>query len=247
MKNILFALLLLFYVSYGETLTIAAAANVQYALKEITQEFQKKYPAVRITKIISSSGKLTAQIVRGAPYDLFLSADMKYPEFLYEKGFAISKPVVYAKGTLVLWSIKNIPLKDGINSLLNPSIKKIAIPDPKTAPYGREAKKALEKSGIYPKVRYKLVYGESVGQATQYIYKGLVDVGFTAKSVVLSPQMKNKGRWIEIDDSLYSPIKQGVVILRHGKNNLYAQKFIEFLLSYTGKKILKKYGYKVDE
>ena len=96
-------------------------------------------------------------------------------------------------------------------------------------------------------MRYKLVYGESVGQATQYIYKGLVDVGFTAKSVVLSPQMKNKGRWIEIDDSLYSPIKQGVVILRHGKNNLYAQKFIEFLLSYTGKKILKKYGYKVDE
>ena len=247
MKNILFALLLLFYVSYGETLTIAAAANVQYALKEITQEFQKKYPAVRITKIISSSGKLTAQIVRGAPYDLLLSADMKYPEFLYEKGFAISKPVVYAKGTLVLWSIKNIPLKDGINSLLNPSIKKIAIPDPKTAPYGREAKKALEKSEIYPKVRYKLVYGESVGQATQYIYKGLVDVGFTAKSVVLSPQMKNKGRWIEIDNSLYSPIKQGVVILRHGKNNLYAQKFIEFLLSDTGKEILKKYGYKVDE
>ena len=247
MKNILFALLLLFYVSYGETLTIAAAANVQYALKEITQEFQKKYPAVRITKIISSSGKLTAQIVRGAPYDLLLSADMKYPEFLYKKGFAISKPVVYAKGTLVLWSMKDIPLENEIKSLLNPSIKKIAIPDPKTAPYGREAKKALEKSGIYPKVRYKLVYGESVGQATQYIYKGLVDVGFTAKSVVLSPQMKNKGRWIEIDSSLYSPIKQGIVILKHGEKNLYAQKFIEFLLSDTGKKILEKYGYKIDE
>ncbi|WP_029522027.1 molybdate ABC transporter substrate-binding protein [Persephonella sp. KM09-Lau-8] len=247
MKNILFALLLLFYVSYGETLTIAAAANVQYALKEITQEFQKKYPAVRITKIISSSGKLTAQIVRGAPYDLLLSADMKYPEFLYKKGFAISKPVVYAKGTLVLWSMKDIPLENEIKSLLNPSIKKIAIPDPKTAPYGREAKKALEKSGIYPKVRYKLVYGESVGQATQYIYKGLVDVGFTAKSVVLSPQMKNKGRWIEIDNSLYSSIKQGIVILKHGEKNLYAQKFIEFLLSDTGKKILKKYGYQIDE
>ncbi|WP_029521173.1 molybdate ABC transporter substrate-binding protein [Persephonella sp. IF05-L8] len=247
MKNILFALLLLFYVSYGETLTIAAAANVQYALKEITQEFQKRYPAVRITKIISSSGKLTAQIIRGAPYDLLLSADMKYPEFLYKKGFAISKPVVYAKGTLVLWSMKDIPLENEIKSLLNPSIKKIAIPDPKTAPYGREAKKALEKSGIYQKVRYKLVYGESVGQATQYIYKGLVDVGFTAKSVVLSPQMKNKGRWIEIDNSLYSPIKQGVIILKHGKNNLYAQKFIEFLLSDTGKKILKRYGYQIDE
>ena len=247
MKNILFALLLLFSVSYGEMLTIAAAANVQYALNELSQKFKEKYPQVSINKIISSSGKLTAQIVRGAPYDLFLSADMKYPEFLYKKGFAVTKPVVYAKGTLVLWSMKNIPLKNGISSLLNPSIKKIAVPDPKTAPYGREAKKALEKSKIYQKVRYKLVYGESVGQATQYIYKGLVDVGFTAKSVVLSPQMKNKGRWIEIDKSLYSPIKQGIVILKHGENNLYAQKFIEFLLSDTGKKILKKYGYQVDE
>ncbi|WP_297456134.1 molybdate ABC transporter substrate-binding protein, partial [Persephonella sp.] len=158
MRNILFALLLLFSVSCGETLTIAAAANVQYALNELSQKFKEKYPQVSINKIISSSGKLTAQIVRGAPYDLFLSADMKYPEFLYKKGFAISKPVVYARGTLVLWSIKNIPLKNGISSLLNPLIKKIAIPDPKTAPYGREAKKALEKSGIYQKVRYKLVY-----------------------------------------------------------------------------------------
>ncbi|WP_297455522.1 molybdate ABC transporter substrate-binding protein, partial [Persephonella sp.] len=131
--------------------------------------------------------------------------------------------------------------------LLNPLIKKIAIPDPKTAPYGREAKKALEKSGIYQKVRYKLVYGESVGQATQYIYKGLVDVGFTAKSVVFSPQMRNKGIWVEIDKSLYSPIKQGAVILRHGKNNPYADKFVKFILSEEGKKILKKYGYRVDE
>lgn len=242
----LFIFLIVFTVSYGETIKIAAAANVQYPLRELITLFRIKYPEVRIVTVISSSGKLTAQIERGAPYHIFMSADMKYPEYLYKKGLTASKPQVYAKGILVLWSMKDIPLKQkGIKVLLEDFIKKVSIPNPNTAPYGREAIKALKHYNIYKKIKRKLVYGESVSQSTQYIYKKLVDVGFTSKSVVI--YMKNKGVWIPIDKKAYSPIKQGVVLLKNAKNNPYAVKFIEFLFSKEGRKVLKKYGYELDE
>ncbi len=243
MKYIFF-FLLVFVFSYGQTLKIAASANIQYPLGEIVEEFKKAY-STDVVVVISSSGKLTAQIERGAPYDIFLSANMKYPEYLYKKGITAGKPVVYAEGVLVLWSMKEIPLKkEGINILRKNYIKKISIPNPKNAPYGLEAVRALKNAGLYRQVRDKLVYGESVMQSTQYIYKKLVDIGFTSKSVVLSPKLKNKGVWIEIDERLYNPIKQGVVVIR---KNFYAEKFLNFLFSKKAKKILKKYGYRIDE
>ena len=247
MKKKFLILLLLIFISsktFAETLTISAAANVQYALDELINEFKKENPSVKIQKVISSSGKLTAQIVRNAPYDIFMSADMKYPEFLYKKGFAITEPKVYASGILVLYTMKNIKIKK-ITELTNPKIEKIAIPNPKTAPYGRASVEALKYYHIYNKVLPKAIYGESVGQATQYIVKKLVDIGFTSKSVVLSPKLKGKGYWLEIDEKAYRPIKQGIVILKHGKSNKYAKKFYNFVLSEKGKEILKKYGYKV--
>jgi molybdate transport system substrate-binding protein len=245
MRFLLFSFVLLFSFSYGETLRIAAAANVQYALQELISSFKKKFPELNITTSISSSGKLTAQIERGAPFDIFLSANMKYPEYLYKKGLTENKPVVYAGGVLVLWSMKDIPLKEkGIFVLEHRFIKKIAVPNPKNAPYGEEAVKVLKFYGLYEKVKRKLVYGESVSQATQYIYKRLVDAGFCSKSVVLSPKMKGKGVWIEIDRKAYEPIKQGAVVL---SKNVYAQKFLKFLLSKEGKNILERYGYITDE
>ncbi|SNZ10061.1 molybdate transport system substrate-binding protein [Persephonella hydrogeniphila] len=241
MKVLLTVFFIFFSFSYGETLRIAAAANVQYALQDIISSFRKKFPQVEIIISVSSSGKLTAQIERGAPFDIFLSANMKYPEYLYKKGLALGKPVVYAKGVLVLWSMKNIPLKEkDIFVLEEDTVKKIAIPNPRNAPYGEEAVKALKFYRLYRKVKNKLVYGESVSQATQYIYKKLVDAGFCSKSVVLSPKMRGKGVWIEVDRKAYSPIKQGAVIL---SKNIYAKEFLRFLLSDEGKKILKKYGY----
>ncbi len=242
----LLVVLLILTVSYGEALKIAAASNVQYPLRELIDMFKIRYPEAQIVVIISSSGKLTAQIERGAPYHLFMSADMKYPEYLYEKGLTVSKPQVYAEGVLVLWSMKNIPLKErGIKILLEDYIHKISIPNPVSAPYGREAVNAMKYYKIYKKVDKKLVYGESVAQSTQYVYKRLVDVGFTSKSVVVS--MKNKGVWISVDKKAYTPIRQGVVLLKYGKDNMYAKEFIRFLLSKEGKKVLKKYGYQLDE
>lgn len=240
----IFFLLLLFTLSYGQTLRVAASANIQYPIKEIIKEFKKVYD-INVVTVISSSGKLTAQIERGAPYDIFLSANMKYPQYLYKKGIAVGKPMIYAEGVLVLWSMKNIPLKkEGINILEEKYIKKISVPNPKNAPYGYEAVKVMKNAGIYDQVKNKLVYGESVMQSTQYIYKKLVDVGFTSKSVVLSPKLKNKGIWIEIDKKMYDPIKQGVVMIR---KNVYSERFLRFLFSEKAKKILKKYGYRVYE
>ena len=245
MKKVLILFLIFFSFSYAETITIAAAANVQYALDELIKEFKKENPSVKIKKVVASSGKLTAQIIRNAPYDIFLSADMKYPEYLYKKGYTTTKPKVYAYGILVLYTMKNIKIKN-INDLTDPKIKKIALPNPKTAPYGRASKETLEYYGIYKKVSQKIIYGESVGQSTQYIVKKLVDIGFTAKSIVLSPKLKGKGYWIEIDKKAYNPIKQGIVILKNGKNKKYVKKFYNFIFSEKGRNILKKYGYKVE-
>ena len=233
-------------VSIAETLNIAAAANIQYALDELITEFKRENPDVKVNKIVSSSGKLTAQIMRNAPFDLFLSADMKYPIYLYKKGYSIIPPKVYAQGILVLWSNKNIKFSS-IQVLVSKKIKKIAIPNPKTAPYGRAARESLVYYGLYNKVKNKLIYGESVGQASNYIYEKIVDIGFTAKSIVLSPKIRNKGHWIEIPVNTYNPINQGIVILKHGSKNPYAKKFFNFILSNKGKEILKKYGYKVNK
>ncbi|NPA12871.1 MAG: molybdate ABC transporter substrate-binding protein [Aquificae bacterium] len=226
----------------ANALTIASAANVQFAVKELINSYKKSYPNVEIKTVVASSGKLTAQILRKAPYDVFLSADMKYPLFLYRKGFTVGKPKVYAEGRLVLWTTKEIPLK-GIDTLKEGFIKKVAMANPKTAPYGRASLEVLKNTGLYKYVKGKLVYGESIAQTSQYIYKGLVDIGFTAKSVVLSPEVKGKGKWVEIDKKLHSPIKQAVVILKNGSDLQQAKRFVEFLLSTEGKKILQKYGY----
>ncbi len=240
------AFLLIFSFSYCENLVVAAAANTQFALKEIIREFEKNYPDIHIRTVISSSGKLTSQILKGAPYDIFISADMKYPLFLYKRGLSLGKPKVYAYGTVVLWTAKDIKIKD-ILDLKKKYIKKIAVANPKTAPYGRESIRILKFYNLYEDVKGKLVYGESISQTSQYIYRKLVDIGFTAKSIVMAPKMKGKGFWIELDEKSYNPIKQGAVVLKKAKNLKTAKLFYDFLFSKKARKILKKYGYKVPE
>jgi molybdate transport system substrate-binding protein len=237
--------LYLFFTSLicADSLKIAVAANVRFAFDEIAVAYEKK-SNIKIIPIVSSSGKLTAQIEHGAPFDIFLSANMKYPTYLYKKNLAITKPKVYAFGTLVLWSLNN-NIDIDLKKLNDKKIKKIAIPNPKNAPYGVESLKVLEKLHIKKDIYSKIVFGDSVSQTNQYIYSRSADIGITAKSVVLSPKMKTKGRWKEIDKNDYSPIKQGVVILKHGykKNKKISLDFYNFIFSKDGQKILKKYGY----
>ena len=230
---------------YATSLKIAVAANVRFAFDEIALAYEK-ISGIKIIPIVSSSGKLTAQIEHGAPFDIFLSANMKYPNYLYKKHLAVNEPKIYAYGGLVIWSmnkkIDNLKLTDK-------NIKKIAIPNPKNAPYGIQAIKYLKKKNLKDLLYDKIVWGESISQTNQYIYSQSADIGITAKSVVLSPKMKNKGTWLEIDKQDYNPIKQGIVILKHGYkiNNQESKKFYSFIFSPTSIQILKKYGYMVNE
>lgn len=225
-------------------LSIATASNMQYAMEVLADKF-KKETGVDCDIILGSSGKLTAQIIEGAPYDLFVSADINFPKAVKEAGFASQAPKVYAYGKLVLWTMDE-KIKPSIEQLSNKAIKHIALANPKTAPYGKAAVEVLEYYLLHPSIGTKLVYGESISQTNQFILSGSAEIGFTAKSVVLSPQLKNSGLWIDIDSEIYSPIEQAVVLLK-GKKEKHdlALKFYEFLSSKEAKRILSEYGYDV--
>lgn len=225
-------------------LRIATAANVQFAMDEIVQAFTEQ-TQIPCEMIIGSSGKLTAQILQGAPYDVFLSANMKYPEELYEAGYAFQAPKVYAHGKLILWALDpNIPLQ--LDQLNAPEIKHIALANPRNAPYGLAAMEVLEASAKFAALEPKLVYGESISQCNQFVLSGGAQIGFTAKAIALSPQLRDRGSWIELADSLYTPIAQGVVVIKPNKRedpNSDAQAFYEFLFSEEVAGMLEEYGY----
>ena len=240
-----FLLILCFSVPvFAGDLTVAVAANVQYTFEELKAEFQKE-TGITVKQVIGSSGKFTAQIENGAPFDVFLSADMEYPQALEKEGLTYNAPKTYAFGTLVLWTMNDVDLSRGIEVLVDPSVRSVAIASPKTAPYGRQAVNAIKHYDLYAKINKKLVYGESIAQSNQFITTKAADIGITAKSIVLAPNIKDQGKWIEVDKDAYEPIAQGVVILKHAqKNHLeVAQKFFDFLFSNEAGEIFKKYGY----
>jgi len=217
---------------------------VQFTLEDLKAEFTKE-TGVEVKSVIGSSGKLTSQVENGAPFDVFLSADMKYPKKIYQDSFSAQAPKVYAYGVLVLWTTKDLDLSKGIAVLSDAGVQKIAIADPKVAPYGREAVNALKFYQLYDSLQKELVLGESISQANQFIATGAADIGFTAKSVVLAPNMQSKGKWMEIDPKSYKPIAQGVVVLKYGDQNhsKEAHEFYDFLFSPAAQEIFKKYGY----
>ncbi|MBG9375720.1 molybdate ABC transporter substrate-binding protein [Panacibacter sp. DH6] len=230
-----------------QKVTIAVAANMQYPMNTLKAKFEAQ-TNIKLEIILSSSGKLTQQIQEGAPYDIFISADTSYPLALYRKGFSTAPPKVYAKGLLVLWSAKQgLKPAGDMKILLGQGIKKIAVANPKTAPYGVAAEQVLKYYRLYDAVKDKLVFGESITQTNQFITSQSADIGFTAKSVVLSPEMKNRGSWADVDLKAYAPIEQAAVMLKHGEqtNKPAVQKFYEYLYSKTAKDILQSFGYLV--
>ena len=227
---------------YHEDLTIAVSANMQFAMHEIVESFEKSTD-LKCKMVVSSSGKLTAQIVAGAPFDVLVSADVKYPMELFELGIAIDSPVVYALGKLVLWSTKK-DIEPSLEYLGSQNVKHIAIANPATAPYGAAAIEVLKKYGMLESIQHKLVYGESISQTNQFVISGSAEAGFTAMSVVLSKQMKGRGKWIELDHHLYSPIAQSMVVVDN-ENKMLSGKFFAFLFSPEAKEILRKNGYEL--
>ena len=228
------------------TLNIAVAANMQFAMEALVEDFSET-SGISCEVVVSSSGKLTAQIMEGAPFHVLVSADMKYPEELHRNGRTLAPPEVYAYGRLVLWTLVD-GLEPGLEVLLEDRVGHVALASPQTAPYGRAAMEVLRQSGIYERVRDKLVFGESIAQTNQFITSRAAELGFTALSVVVAPQMEGQGRWVELDPALYGRIAQGVAVLRSPEGiQKDAMAFREYLFSARAREILVKFGYSVDE
>jgi molybdate transport system substrate-binding protein len=229
----------------GREIRVAAAADLKFAMSELAAGFEKQTGiSVRVT--YGSSGNFFSQIQNGAPFDLLFSADIEYPKKLEAAGFAEPGTLFeYATGRLVIWAPFDSNLdvaKSGWQILLEPSVQKIAIANPEHAPYGRAAVAALQRAGVYESVKTKLVYGENISQAAQFVQSGNAQVGIIALALAISAPMKGGKRW-EVPADMHPPIEQAAIVLKNAKNKDSAQVFLEFVKSAPGRAILSKYGF----
>jgi len=244
-KKIIISIALCLNLLYASSIKVAVAANVSYAIDELIYEFNKQYPNTKVLVTLGGSGKLTSQIKFGAPYEIFMSANMRYPQALYKEKIAITKPLVYAQGSLAILSSKQLDFSNLQQLLKSKKIRKIAIANPKTAPYGKATVEALKNLSLYKNIKKKVVYSESISQTVSHTVTAC-DIGFVATSSLYSPNMTRfkKGiNWIELDSKFYTPISQGIVILKNGKNNIEVKAFYNFIQSQKAKKIFKRFGY----
>lgn len=223
-------------------LTIAAASDLKFAMDSIISVFQTIHPATTVSAIYGSSGKFYQQLANQAPFDLFFSADIEYARRLDQKGLTEGRPIVYAIGSIVLYSHK-ISTKKGMTCLLDDQINKIAIANPAHAPYGQRAEEALRFYKVYEQVKQKLVLGENVSQTAQYIGSGAAEIGIIALSLALSPALREKGNYFLIPGTAHRPLEQAYVIMKKAAENEAAGLFAEFMSAKQAKDILIKYGF----
>jgi molybdate transport system substrate-binding protein len=245
-----FALLIAFAATparAAQALSVAAASNLVYALDELNAAFRREAPDVALTATTGASGSLVAQIGHGAPFDVFLSADLEYPQALINAGDAVPASLTtFAVGRLVLWTTRSqADVSSLAAAVADPAIRRLAIAQTSTAPYGRAAREALEKEGLWASVQPRLVTGENITQTAQFVETGNADAGLVALSLVLSPRLKDRGRWTEVPARLHAPLDQGVVITKRGAANPAATRYLAFLRGPEARKILERFGYGV--
>lgn len=232
------------------TLAIAAAADLHFAMVEVKEAFAKANPSIEVAVTYGSSGNFYTQLLNKAPFDLFLSADLNYPKKLVEAGLADgSAEFLYSRGHLVLWVLKDSPIpveQLGMQALLHPAARKVAIANPRFAPYGRAAEAALTTSGLLQAVTPRLVFGENISQTAQFVQTGAADIGILALSLAKAPIMAASGRYWEVPQDAHPPLDQGGVILKHARNRVEALVFCAFLRSPAGLEILRRYGFVVE-
>ena len=243
-RRVVCALLLWLTPCLGQELTVAAASDLQRALPELAAAFEKE-TGKKVRLVFGSSGNLYAQIQNGAPFDLFFSADVDYPQRLEAAGLA-------KKGSLYIYGIGELVVLDpfsrldfgrlGLKALLDPRVKHIAIANPAHAPYGRAAKAALEKAGVWAAIKDKIVMGENVSQAAQFVQTGNAQVGLIAASLTHTPELAAQRFWV-VPQGLYPRLDQGVVILTATKHGALAERFVAFLQSRTGRAVMERYGF----
>jgi molybdate transport system substrate-binding protein len=227
------------------TVTVAAASDLTFAIEEIARNFEKASGCtVRLST--GSSGNFLAQIENGAPFDVFLSADIAYPKKLETEGLAApGSTYLYAVGKLVLWtrSDSGVDVGKGFSALRDPAVKKVAIANPAHAPYGRAAEEALRKAGLYDSVKDRLVLGENISQAAEFVESGNASVGVIALSLVESPVMKGKGRSWNIPDEMYAPIEQGAVVVSSAPNPPGARQFLDYIKTPATAALFERFGF----
>ncbi len=230
----------------GEELNVAAAADLKFAIGELAANFEKQ-TGNKVNVTYGSSGNVFSQIQNGAPFDLFFSADVEYAKKLEAGGLAEPGTLYnYAVGRIVIWMPQGVKVDlnaQGMNALLGAVIQKIAIANPVHAPYGRAAVAAIKKSGIYEKVEPKLVYGENISQAAQFVQSGNAQAGIIALSLAISPAMKDSGKMWLIPTELHSPIEQAAVVVKNSRKKEAAKAFLEYVKSAAGKAVMEKYGF----
>jgi len=234
-----------------EKLTVAAAADLQFALPELLSQFHAANPRVEVSAVYGASGNFYSQIPNGAPFDVFLSADIQYPRQLAQQGFAVADSLfTYAVGRLVVWvpSASTLDLQRlRIHVLESPAVKHVAIANPQHAPYGRAAEAALHSLGVYDRIAPKLVLGENIAQTLEFVQSGAADAGVVALSLVLAPKMRGQGRYWEIPPDAYPRLEQGGAILARARGSQAAARLRAFLLDAAGSRILNEYGFSAPE
>ncbi len=226
---------------------IAAASDLTFAFKDVAARFQNQ-TGVAVKLTYGSSGNFFAQIQNGAPFDLFFSADVGYPEKLEAAGLAESGTMYeYASGKLVMWvpNASKLDLSRGLAALLDPGIGKIAIANPQHAPYGTAAVAAMRHAGIYDQVKGKFVLGENISQTAQFVQSGNADVGLLALSLAVAPAMKDSGRYVEVPAADYPPLIQAAVILKSSRNQELANQFLKFLKEPETVALMERYGFSI--
>jgi molybdate transport system substrate-binding protein len=230
----------------AQTVKIAAASDLKFALDEIVRLYKNQNPSANFDITYGSSGNAYTQIINGAPFDLYFSADRMYAEKLNQAGLTVTSPKIYAIGRIVLWSA-TLDVSKGLNVLKENKNIKLATANPEHAPYGQRAIESLKFYQLYNQVEKQLIFGENISQAAQFCLTGNADAGLLALSLVLSPSMLNKGRYIIIDDRSHLPLEQAFVILNHGKENKLAFAIADFITSSQGESILKQYGFTIPQ
>ena len=226
---------------------VAAAADLTFAFKDVADRFQKQ-TGNTIKLSYGSSGNFFAQIQNGAPFDLFFSADVGYPKKLEAAGLIEPGTIYeYASGKIVIWvpNASKLDLSGGLATLLDPGIRKIAIANPEHAPYGVAAVAAMRHAEVYDKIKGKLVLGENISQAAQFVQSGNADAGILALSLALAPAMKNAGRYVEIPAGDYPPLVQAGVILKSSRNKELATQFLKFLREPGTVALMEQYGFSI--
>jgi molybdate transport system substrate-binding protein len=226
-------------------LRVAAAADLAPCIEEINSAFAASVSGADVTYSIGSSGNFYAQIKNGAPYDVFLSADLQYPQELAKVGLADATSLtVYAHGQLVMWTNDpKIDISAGFKRLTAADIQRIAIANPDIAPYGRAAKAALQQAGVWEAVQSKLVTGENIAQTAQFIETGNAQIGFVGKTHVQNKKETMHGKAWQVPASFYPLLEQGAIVTAKGKGNPLASQYLAFLRSDKGRTVLRKYGF----